>query len=120
MIHTNYKNNLTTSDVDQQSPTSFNSPIPLIMHLLKKRQVDVIYTDLSKAYDRVNHLILIQKLEPIDLHNNISSWFKSYLSDRVNYVNMYSVLCKPIQVTPGCPRGGLLSAIYLNNFIPKN
>jgi len=43
----------------------------MIITFAENKQVDIIYTDLSKAYDRVNHLIFIQKLESIGLHNYI-------------------------------------------------
>lgn len=60
----------------------------------ENKQIDVIYADLSKAYDGVNHNILIQKLKSIGLDGNIFNWFKSYFSKRVNLVKSNGTLFK--------------------------
>lgn len=45
-------------------------------------QTDVIYTDFSKAFDSVNHSILLNKLHLCGIFDLLLSWFNSYLSDR--------------------------------------
>jgi hypothetical protein len=49
-------------------------------------QIDVIYTDLSKAFDVVNHGLLLQKLSRFGLCNDIVSFFKSFLYNRYQFV----------------------------------
>jgi len=44
-----------------------------------------IYIDLLKAFDTVNHLILIQKLEKYGVRGLILDWFRSYLNNRKQY-----------------------------------
>lgn len=44
--------------------------------------VDVIYTDFEKAFDRVNHVILIRKLHELGIKGNLLRWFDSYLRNR--------------------------------------
>ena len=42
-------------------------------------QTDVIYTDFSKAFDKVNHTILLKKLHEFGFNDNMILWFRSYL-----------------------------------------
>ena len=46
-----------------------------------------IIIDLRKAFDTVNHEILLMQLQHYGIRNNLFSWFKSYLTDRKRYVS---------------------------------
>ncbi|XP_031627431.1 uncharacterized protein LOC116343496 [Contarinia nasturtii] len=50
------------------------------------KQVEVLYTDFSKAFDIVDHSILISKLQSFHLPPNLIEWIKSYLSNRRQFV----------------------------------
>jgi hypothetical protein len=45
-------------------------------------QVDMVYLDMSKAFDRINHKRLTQKLANSGVGGNLLKWFQSYLTDR--------------------------------------
>jgi sarcosine oxidase/L-pipecolate oxidase len=51
-------------------------------------QVDVVFTDFKKAFDRISHEILLSKLHLIGVHHRLLLWIKSYLFDRVQLVKL--------------------------------
>ena len=55
-------------------------------HNLMKKIHIAIFMDLSKAFDTIDHEILITKMGHYGIKNLESQWFKSYLSDRKQYV----------------------------------
>ncbi|KAH0818010.1 hypothetical protein GEV33_004781 [Tenebrio molitor] len=54
-------------------------------------QVDVVYTDLSKAFDRIDHGLLLIKLESFGFSDSLVELIRSYLSDRFMYVGVNGV-----------------------------
>ena len=69
----------------------------------KGNQIDVIYTDIRKAFDRLIHSVLIGKLRRFGVHSSILVWIQSYLSDRGQFVKVCGYISKPINVTSGVP-----------------
>ena len=78
-----------------------------------KRAIDeglyagAIFLDLSKAFDCVNHEILLQKLGYYGVVGSSHLWFTSYLSGRTQQVCYCSKLSEPGLVTVGVPQGSL-------------
>ena len=60
-----------------------------------KKYVGVVFLDISKAFDTVNHNLLLLKLSHLGLSPSTIAWFKSYLSNRCHQThneNTYSIL----------------------------
>lgn len=85
----------------------------------KGHLVGMVLLDLQKAFDTVDHSILLMKLEAIGLGDDILRWFRSYLSDRQQLVDLSGTFSKPCSVTCGVPQGSILGPllflIYVND-----
>jgi hypothetical protein len=67
-----------------------------------------IFLDLSKAFDTVDHVILLQKLECYGIRGIVKNWFESYLCDRKQYVSIGNTNSDEELVTCGVPQGSVL------------
>ena len=82
-------------------------------------QVDTIYLDMSKAFDRINRQSLLQKLASSGIGGNLLNWFHSYLTNRRQRVVVTGATSDPLPVCSGVPQGSILGPalflLYVNN-----
>ena len=78
-----------------------------------------IFVDFQKAFDTVNHKILIKKLAHYGIRGSLNDWFMSYLSNREQFVSILGNESKKHAMQHGVPQGSvlgpLLFLIYIND-----
>ena len=87
--------------------------------LNKGGQCDVLALDFSKAFDKVPHACLYQKLSHYGVRGSILSWLKAFLTDRSQYVILNNMKSYATSVLSGVPQGTVLAPllfiIYIND-----
>jgi len=93
-----------------------------ITHELDKKCYSVgIFLELLKAFDTIDHNILIKKLLCYGFRGIVADWLTSYISDREQYVSMYNHCSTTLPIRTGVPQGSILGPLlfilYVNDIV---
>ena len=81
------------------------------------RVCGVLFLDLRKAFDTVNHNILLSKLSTYGLRHSATTWLESYLCDRVQVTRVGQGVSGERNVVCGVPQGSILGPLLFTTYI---
>ena len=78
--------------------------------------IGCVLVDFRKAFDLIDHKILLKKLQCYKYSENCLKWFESYLTNRTQRVSLNNNVSEPAHVTCSVPQGSILGPFIILTF----
>lgn len=80
-------------------------------------EVHAVYTDFSKAFDLIDHSLLLQKISAMGIHGSLLRWCESYLMKRSQLIMIRGYTSRPRLIPTGVPQGSHLGPLFFLIFV---
>ena len=117
------------SHINLQFTTTTETQIPKLYFHMESRKYKILKIDAAgnsdaggydklnffmgpKAFDTINHNIIIRKLSNYGVDQEALRWFQSYLSDRSQKCSVNGYLSTALPITCGVPQGSIILSLY--------
>ena len=80
-------------------------------------QIDAILLDFSKAFDKVDHRLLLSKVNNLGITGPLLKWISSFLSNRLQHVIVDGCISEANDVLSGVPQGTVLGPLFFLMYI---
>ena len=128
IVHAQLSYHLETNNLLPPQQSGFRpgySTMSLLLKLLsdwmtaidKGCYVGAVFLDLRKAFDTVNHGILLDNLHDVGVNSRSLCWFQNYLADRKQSVMLGNVMSSFKQITCGVPQGSILGPLLFSIYV---
>ena len=83
----------------------------VLLNVDSGRLTGAVFLDLSKAFDTVDHNLLLYKLKSVGLSDDTVNWFQTYLTNRKQRTSVGDILSVAALLTVGIPQGSILGPL---------
>ena len=89
----------------------------LLQNMDKGQLTGMVFLDLSKAFDTLDHGIMLDKLQSLGFSDSAVTWFMAYLTNRTQSVYVNSIVSDPQSIQFGVPQGSILGPLLFITYI---
>ena len=93
------------------------NPYKTVVSHLKKHLTAVVLLDMSKAFDGIDHNLILVKLEDVGASPLALQWFHSYLTARSQVVRIGTASSEGLHLACGVPQGSILGPLLFSIYM---